>query len=245
MKTITLPDFVNRGTRNSYILSMDSKEDATECYKSSMMGLGTPMLCAHERINKTCVNAYGMHLLGVIPYTINDDIPELTIAFVGAANTKKQDPATLFEMEMKKGGSVDKELLSSLKGMDYRMVPPSVLIPFYYPFYFTANPVGQSAQAVYLAQQMNDWHAGKVDTSVVTATTWPRAEALFAEFILFAEKMGCSLDKLTENDRTLMDRYPNGWESLPEEEKYDVPEFQPGIYEVVHKHAPYTPTMRL
>jgi hypothetical protein len=240
-----LPKFISRGTRSSYILSMSTEDDATECYKSTMMGLGTPAVCPHERINKVCVNAYGMHLMQKAPYFVTDELRELTIAFVGAANVKKQDPATIFQMEMSKGGQIDKEMVSNLKGTDYKAIPPAIFIPLCYSYHYVINPVGQTAQAVYVAQQMNDWNAGKVNTEVITAERWPRAEAMFAEFIIFAEKSGCPLDKLTDLDRTMLARHPNGWESLPDSEKYDVPEITPGIYGVVHKHAPYTPTMRL
>jgi hypothetical protein len=244
-KSYSLPEFVNRGSKSSYILSMSTEDDATECYKSTMMGLGTPAVCPHERINKVCVNAYGMHLMSRIPYFVTDELRELTIAFVGAAQVKKQDPATIFQMEMSKGGQIDKNMVESLKGTDYRVIPPAIFIPLRYSFFYVMNPVGQTAQAIYVAQQMNDWNAGKVNTDVITSERWPRAEAMFAEFIIFAEKKGCPLDKITELDRAMLARYPDGWDSLPESEKYDVPEVTPGIYSVVHKHAPYTPTMRL
>jgi hypothetical protein len=56
--------------------------------------------------------------------------------------------------------------------------------------------------------------------------------------------MGYPLDKLTPQDMENVGRYPQGWDSLPDDEKYDVQPISEGLFDVVNSHAPYTPTMR-
>ncbi len=215
-------------------LALSCGQAARECYEINLTCLGSWQILPHERINKTCVNAFALHNLQRVKGQVGGE-DTLRIEFYGFANAKDQDPLTALRMYVE-GTDSPEDLIRNIKGIRTDILPPLVKVPNNYGNLFTANPLWETSLVVNVAQQINDWHAGRLTVDLIKAN--PRADALQSEFILAALEDGCE-DTLTIDNRRLLADYPRGWQSLPAEENGEVKEVMPGIFSALLKDAPY------
>lgn len=197
-----------------------------------MISLGmmtTPMVIGHPPLNHLCINMMRMIETGLLPVKTGK------FSSLGLAVTTDEDGDARME-------SLYEKLTRGEKITDYeieklKLTQGVLCIPMTWPMLFKDDPVWGLTAIVFVAAQAAEVYHGRSLPIEAFSNTWPFGEAAQAELLLYLLRNGVDIN-LNPVKRDLLERYPNGLDSLPERHRFRLDPVMPNdflLIDFLHK----------